>query len=420
MRNPVVFLLIFGLLILSIDFYSFRGFKKLIANIRVQTQFYLKILFWAIPSLLLISISIFLVLYNSVQPPTFISLFHFISGCFILIYAPKLIFIFFNLIDDIILLSRRIKNKFVSENEGSKRNDNVLSRRQFIIRTGAVLAGIDLFSIAYGIGWGRFNFTIRHETVKSSKIPKAFNGLRIVQLSDLHIGSFANSKNKIIEAVKRVNEQKPDLILFTGDFVNNLAKEIDGFLDILSKLSAKYGKYSILGNHDYGSYVHWASEVEKQENMERLKTLQKEMGFELLLNESRELTINNSSIELLGVENWGQKPFPQYGDISSALANTNPDTFKILLSHDPTHWDEQILGKTEIDLTLSGHTHGAQMGVELGNFRWSPVNLRYKHWGGMYTEGEQKLYVNTGIGFIGFPGRVGMPPEITVIELQSS
>jgi predicted MPP superfamily phosphohydrolase len=242
--------------------------------------------------------------------------------------------------------------------------------------------------------------------------------LRIVQISDFHIGSFLNSIDEVEVAVELINEQNADLLLFTGDFVNNLSSEMDKFIPILNKLKAKNGKYSILGNHDYGDYVPWNSMEEKRKNFDRLINLQEDLGFKVLINGSQKVALNGEEIELIGVENWGLPPFPQYGDLNKALLNTTQDSFKILMSHDPTHWDEEVLEKTNIDLTLSGHTHGAQFGIEIPGWRWSPVNMRYKRWGGLYTEGMQRLYVNTGIGFIGFPGRVGMPPEIAVIELK--
>jgi predicted MPP superfamily phosphohydrolase len=195
---------------------------------------------------------------------------------------------------------------------------------------------------------------------------------------------------------------------------------LDPFIDILKKLQSRLGKYSILGNHDYGEYVRWKTEQDKTDNLQRLFSLQKEIGFDLLLDESRKIKISDDEIELIGIENWGMPPFPQYGDLHKAMTNVDKNAFKILMSHDPTHWDAQVKDKTDIDLMLSGHTHGAQFGIEIPGWRWSPVNMRYKQWGGLYSEGKQSLYVNTGLGSIGYPGRVGMPPEITVFELNNA
>ena len=213
------------------------------------------------------------------------------------------------------------------------------------------------------------------------------------------------------------NELNPDVIFFTGDLVNNYADETDGWLPLLSSLSAQMGTYSILGNHDYGLYREWPSEEAYAQNMTKLKQVQAEVGFRLLMNEQVPLERGGDRISLIGVENWGRPPFPQYGDLKMAMKGADAQ-FKVLLSHDPDHWNEHVLGKEDIDLTLSGHTHGMQFGVNLGNRKWSPVSQRYPRWGGLYQEGNQYLYVNTGFGFIGFPGRVGMPPEITLLELR--
>ena len=241
-----------------------------------------------------------------------------------------------------------------------------------------------------------------------------------MQFSDFHIGSFLDYADEVEKAIEFINEQRADLLLFTGDFVNNVASEMDDFLPHLGKLTSGMGKFSILGNHDYGEYVHWPSPEEKERNLQELISIQAELGFQMLLNQHQRITRGDEFIELVGVENWGLPPFPQYGDLNKACSGVDPGAFKILLSHDPTHWDVQVLGKRDIDLTLSGHTHGAQFGVEIPGWRWSPVSFRYKRWGGLYQEGKQYLNVNTGIGFIGFPGRVGMPPEVTVIELRKA
>jgi len=333
-------------------------------------------------------------------------------------YIPKLVFIIFFLLENIFLYAR---SKFTRKREQGNVIDpggNPISRAQFLSRVGIVMAGIPFLSIAYGIKWGRFNFTVRNHTLNFPNLPASFDGLRLLQFSDFHIGSFLNNPQKVAEAVQFINRQNADLLLFTGDFVNNVSSEMDNFTSMLSQLQASMGKFSILGNHDYGDYYPWDSYAERKQNLERLIQTQEGMGFNMLLNDSIRIQRGDDQIELVGVENWGLPPFPQYGDLDKALENTQPDSFKILLSHDPTHWDEQVLGKTAVDLTLSGHTHGAQFGIEIPGWRWSPVSIRYKRWGGLYREGRQILNVNTGIGFIGYPGRVGMPPEITVIELR--
>ena len=420
MRNPFVFSLIFSAIILAIDFYAYSGIKKLTNSSRLRIKRFVFYLFWIVPFLLITGLIIFSIFSRSIDPSNVLVYFHYISGTFILFYIPKLVFIIFNLIDDLIQLGKWFYNKIIKTTNPTENKGKPISRKQFLTRTGVVIAGLPFISIAYGIKWGKFNYTTRKFSLSFNNLPVSFDGLRIVQISDFHIGSFLNSVDEVEIAVELINEQNADLLLFTGDFVNNLSSEMNRFIPILNKLRAKIGKYSILGNHDYGEYVPWDSLEEKRQNLDRLVKIQEDLGFRMLLNESHKVEIENEKIELVGVENWGLPPFPQYGDLNKALSTVEDSAFKILLSHDPTRWDEQVLEKTNIDLTLSGHTHGAQFGIEIPGWRWSPVNMRYKRWGGLYTEGKQSLYVNTGIGFIGFPGRVGMPPEITAIELKKS
>lgn len=415
-HNPFIFTLIFSAIILLIDFYSYRGVKKLTANYSQKIKRVINIFFWIIPIFLIAGLFLFSIL--SIRPANFLSYFHFISGTFILFYIPKLVFIVFNLFDDLYLFIKHLFNIGKKKEPEVEKQGQPISRATFLSRVGMVIAGVPFLSIAYGIKWGRFNFTVRRYKLSFSNLPPAFDGLQIVQFSDFHIGSFMHYGQKVAEAVELINQQNADLLLFTGDFVNNVSFEMDSFLSILENLTAKMGKYSILGNHDYGDYVPWNSAEEKRKNLERLVKIQDDLGFKMLLNDSQKIALNGDIIELIGVENWGLPPFPQYGDLNKALTNVNPDSFKILMSHDPSHWDAQVLNKTDIDLTLSGHTHGAQFGIEIPGWRWSPASIRYKRWGGMYNEDKQHLHVNTGIGFIGFPGRVGMPPEITVIDLR--
>jgi len=416
-NNPFVFVAIISVIILLIDIYSYRGIKKLVNHKSKLFQSFIFYLYWLVPVFLISGLFLIINSRNEIPQANSFNYFHALSGSFFLFYLPKLVFIIFNLFDDFVLLFKRI---FPGKKKFENNETNVINRRQFITQTGIIAAGLPFLSIAYGIKWGRFDFTIRNKELFFANLPSSFNGFRILQISDFHLGSFIGSEEKIKDAVNIINEQKADIILFTGDLVNNISEEIIPFFNTLKKIKARYGKYSVLGNHDYGEYVKWDSDDDKKANLESIITLQKEMGFDLLMNESRSINIKNDEINFLGVENWGLKPFPQYGDLSKALNTVSEDSFKILLSHDPTHWDEQVLKHTNIDLTFSGHTHGAQFGIEIPGWRWSPVKLRYKRWGGLYKENNQYLYVNTGIGFIGFPGRVGMPPEITVVELRNS
>jgi predicted MPP superfamily phosphohydrolase len=280
------------------------------------------------------------------------------------------------------------------------------------------MAGILLFvAFGYGMIRGRTHVKVVQETIVMQQLPESFHGLKIVQLSDLHLAGFFNNPGYIRQVVKRVNQLEPDMILFTGDMVHNFSEELDPFVEILRGLAAPLGKFAVLGNHDYGHYFQWDSPAEEAANLERVKTQIGAAGFDLLLNEHRTISLNDQSIELIGVENWGKPPFPQKGDLRNALEGTSHEVVKILMSHDPSHWDLQVRDQTNIPLTLSGHTHGMQFGVEIGDFRWSPSRWTYKHWGGLYGENGQYLYVNRGLGYTGFPGRVGIRPEITLLTL---
>ncbi len=267
---------------------------------------------------------------------------------------------------------------------------------------------------------GRYHYKENHVELKYENLPEKFDGFRIVHISDWHIGSFYGKPERIEEAVERINRTNPDIILFTGDLVNNLASEVEEFIPALKKLNAKYGVYSVLGNHDYGEYVSWADKAEAEANLTRLKELQKQVGFTLLNNTSTFIEIEGDKIGLIGVENWGIPPFPQYGNLDKAYENVKDAGFKVLMSHDPSHWEEEVKQKKNIDLTLSGHTHGMQFGINFKKLKWSPVKFKYPRWAGLYTEGKQDLFVSVGIGYIAFPGRVGMRPEIAILELHKS
>lgn len=280
---------------------------------------------------------------------------------------------------------------------------------------GVAFATICLGGILYGAFIGKTKFDVKEIIFRSPDIPASFNGYKIVQLSDIHIGSWTGNGKALKEAVQLVNAQQPDLIVFTGDLVNHRATELDDFEDILSGMKAKDGIYSILGNHDYGPYYHWESEKEKADNLAELERREANMGWILLNNEHTYLHRNNDSIALIGVENWGTPPFHGRGDLKKAVEGMNAD-FKILLSHNPTHWKAEVLPASDIDLMLAGHTHAMQMAIG----QHSPSSWAYKEWKGMYTEGKQNLYVNIGLGFVGMPFRLGAWPEITVITLEKS
>jgi predicted MPP superfamily phosphohydrolase len=344
-------------------------------------------------------------------------------GVVLLIMFPKLIVVIFHLMDDITFVFKKVVAYFTQQPKvAGQLAGPAITRWSFISKTGWALAAIPFFSILYGMARGRYNFRVSKTNLSFTNLPKSLSGLKIVHISDLHIGSFFNNYKAVTDGIEKINELEPDLILFTGDMVNNVARELDGWVPHLSKLKAKYGKYSILGNHDYGDYVEWSSGAEKTKNLDQLKALHKEIGFNLLLNERANFSIEEGEeIEILGMENWGQGGFSKYGDLTKTLSGSDSNKFQLLLSHDPSHWDAEVLGKTNIDLTLAGHTHGMQFGIEIPGFlKWSPAKYRYPRWGGLYSEDAQYIYVNRGFGYLGFPGRVGMPPEITEIILHKA
>lgn len=339
-------------------------------------------------------------------------------GLLVTFFFTKLFFLPFPLFEDIV---RIFKYGFDQTNKVVNKSDvsvKLWSRRKFVGQVGLAISALPFSSYLYGIFKGKYDYTIHQVPVTFPDLPDAFDGFKIAQISDVHAGSF-DSIESVRKGIDMIQEQGADLIVFTGDLVNNRAVEIEPFVKYFSELSAPYGKFAVLGNHDYGHYVKWKDESAKKENLEILFKHHESMGFQLMKNESVMIEKNGAKIRLAGVENWGKPPFPQFGDLDQTFQEAKKQDFSILLSHDPSHWDEQIIDHNQkIHLTLSGHTHGMQMGVEIPGFRWSPVKYRYPRWAGLYEEKDQFLYVNRGFGFIGFPGRVGIWPEITVLELK--
>ena len=289
----------------------------------------------------------------------------------------------------------------------------LITGNMLFFQIGWTLSFLLFVAILVGILWGRWNWKVHKVQLDFPHFPEDLNSVKILQISDVHVGSFFNNYKKVEKAIEKINALNADYVFFTGDLVNNSAAEMKGWESVFSKIQAKKGKYSILGNHDYGDYVKWESEDQKHQNLRDLIAIHEEIGFQPLLNESVELAPN---FWLLGVENWGKAPFRQSGELGKTLSNVPAEAFKLLLSHDPSHFDLQVLD-TDIDLTLSGHTHGMQFGIERFGIKFSPVSLRYKKWAGLYQVGKQYLYVNRGFGYLGFPGRVGIYPEITEITL---
>ena len=327
---------------------------------------------------------------------------------------PKLIILAFLFGEDIV----RFLSGTYQSLTGNREGDFLADRRKFISQTALVLSAIPFLGILHGVLIGKYRYRVVNHTLEFDDLPEEFDGFTITQISDIHSGSFDNKK-KLEYGVELINEQGSDVILFTGDLVNNQAIEMEPWIETFKKLRAPMGIYSILGNHDYGDYVSWPSKEAKEANMLRLYEIQKELGFTLLRNENVKLERGSASIDLIGVENWG-KGFGQYGDLRKATSNLSDQSFKILMSHDPSHFDEQVKNFSQfIHLTLSGHTHGMQFGIEIPGFiKWSPASLRYPKWAGLYEELGRYLHVNRGFGFLAFPGRVGIWPEITVLTLK--
>jgi len=408
-------------IILILDVYSYKGLVRLtrgIAGKPVGKIIYA--VFWFI-TLLFVAGILFAFLQESVaRSGKAQKNMYLIAGIMMTIYLPKMVFVGFHFVEDLVRIIAFLVRKTLGRISPPVNNGAVkISRSKFISQTGIILSALPFGTFLFGMMHGKFNYRIYREELWFSDLPKSFHGMRIVQLSDIHIGGLYGAWEKVEAAIDMVNEQNPDLILFTGDLVNDFVEELEGWMEILGKLKAKRGKYSILGNHDYGDYHYWKSDTAKKANLDKIKQAHLELGFQLMLNQSDTLTIDGDKIAIIGVENWGKPPFAQYGDLTLASEGTSGIPFKILLSHDPSHWEAEIMKKTDIQLTFSGHTHGMQFGIQTAKINWSPIQMKYPRWGGLYKENGQYLYVNRGFGYIGYPGRVGMPPEITVVDLYS-
>lgn len=336
---------------------------------------------------------------------------HIIAIIFLAFMVPKIFAALFLFVEDIFRLGQFV----IFKTQGDA---HFPERRRFVSMLSLGAAGVFTALVLDGVIFGKYRHKARLVKIKIKNLPEAFKGYRIVQISDVHSGSFDHPE-KLRHAINLINKQNADLVLFTGDMVNNLASEFQPFIGLFKEIKSKDGKFSVLGNHDYGSYVEWNSPQEQAQNLKTLMAYQEQAGFRMLMNEHIAIDRNGEKLYILGVENWGEKPFPQYGDLDKASAGIPQNAAKILMSHDPTHFDNIVKKHpADIALTLSGHTHGMQFGIDLKNWRWSPVQFRYKKWADLYESEGKYLYVNRGFGVIGYPGRVGVLPEITVFELS--
>lgn len=414
MRKFIIPIIIVVLLLL--DLYVFQAVKAALAQASPRTRLIVFIGYWTVA--LLCWIVVFTLPYWRAAAAH--GNFRLIIMTLVLgIYLGKLIASVFFLIDDLRRGGVWIFS-FFNQQPAPAVPDEIhgITRSRFLSRLGLLIGGGMLATLIYGFS-NKYDYKIRRIKIKFPDLPASFKGLKIVQLSDIHCGSFDNEE-KVSKGVEMVLKEKPDVIFFTGDLVNNKSEEIAGWKNVFRRLYAPMGVYSILGNHDYGDYMDWPSDEAKAENLQELKDIQAEMGWKMLNNANTVLEKEGQQIGLIGVENWSAKArFPKHGDLKKAHAGTEHLPFKILLSHDPSHWDAQVLTSfPDIDLMLAGHTHGMQFGVEIpGWIRWSPIQYAYKEWAGLYQKGKQYLYVNRGYGFLGYPGRVGILPEITVINL---
>jgi uncharacterized protein len=338
---------------------------------------------------------------------------------FFAVYLSKVFGVVVLFIDD---LQRGIKwvAKFFYKGASGELPGEPISRSVFLAKTAMVASAIPFGAMAYGVISGAHDYRVRRKTVYLPNLPKAFDGMKIGQLSDIHSGSFFN-KTAVKGGVEMFLNEKPDVIFFTGDLVNNETTEVKDYINIFGKLKAPLGVYSVTGNHDYGDYKSWSSQEAKRQNLRDLFAAHAEMGFNLLKNEHQFIREGEDRIAVIGIENWGAGRFSKYGKLDVAYKGSEEAPVKLLLSHDPSHWDAEVRPLyPDIDMAFAGHTHGFQFGVEIGGFKWSPSQYVYKQWAGLYQEGSQYLYVNRGFGYLGYPGRVGMPPELTIIELKKA
>ena len=415
MRNSPFWWVLIGFMLL-LDFYFFQAVKFLVNNVSPKTKTIIYSAYWIISLSAIIMLLILPFLHFEKQAKWIrTTIFAIIAG----VFFSKLIASVFFLVDDIRRGIQWIAGKiFFSNTEGENLQSGEKITRSAFLSWAGLLAGGGLFStLIYGFN-NKYRYQVKRVKLSAANLPAAFKGLKIVQISDIHSGSFSD-KEAVMKGIKKIIKEKPDLILFTGDLVNNTADEMEDYIEVFNKISAPLGVFSTLGNHDYGDYIQWDSEEAKKANLEKLKTIHARLGWKLLMNEHSILEKEGEKIAVIGIENWSAKSnFPKYGDLKKAYTGTEKYSYKILLSHDPSHWKAEVCETfKDIDLMLAGHTHGMQFGVEIPGVKWSPVQYVYKEWAGLYENTTQKLYVNRGFGFIGYPGRVGILPEITVLEL---
>jgi predicted MPP superfamily phosphohydrolase len=406
-------LIIISILLLIIDLYIYKAILNIYPKWPEAKKQRFSFIWWGYSIILITGafISIYFNIPLGIRAVILVS--------FFITFVTKVFFIPILFIDDfrrgIIWLTRKWKSDAKQE---IVKTENPISRSEFLVKTGMTVAALPFGTLTWGIVSGAYDYRVRKQVLYLPNLPKEFDGIKMGQISDIHSGSFYNKK-AVAGGVDMLMKEKPDFVFFTGDLVNGKASEMKDYQDIFAKVKAPLGVYSTLGNHDYGMYEVWSSEKARLANLETLKKIHGLMGWNLLMNEHKRLKVDGQEIGILGIENWGGGRFPKFGKMEEAIKNTDDLSVKLLLSHDPSHWRAEVLPKyPSIDAVFAGHTHGAQFGVESEYVKWSPVQYIYNEWDGLYQEGHQQLYVNVGYGFIGYPGRVGIMPEITMFELR--
>ncbi len=403
--------ILLAVLLLTIDWFAFQAVSFLLQGVNPTLRQVIVICYWLIP---VMSVAYAFAVDRGWTAKWPRSLKVIFTSLIFIVYFSKLLMGVVIVVDDLRRGIAYIIGSIAPETDFSA------ARNPFMSKLGFVVGLIPLLSLTYGLIRNPYRYKVFRKDITLPDIPVTMDGLRIVQIFDIHVGSFLR-KDLVIKSVEIINSLDPDLVFFTGDLVNNSADEADAYIDVFNKIKSRHGIFSVLGNHDYGDYMRWPTAEAKESNLEKLKFQHKKLGWDLLLNAHRVVDIQGSKVGVIGVENYSAHPrFQKYGDMRIATTGLRQTDITILLSHDPSHWDDEVLAHyPKVDLTLSGHTHGFQFGIELaGFFKWSPVQYFYKRWAGLYREGRQYLYVNRGLGFLGYPGRVGILPEITLLTIR--
>ena len=413
MADRTFLLVIISILLLLIDWYIYRAVRAIKPGWAKNSLPYI---WWGYSVLLIVGV--FIGIFFNLR----LSLRAIILVAFFMTVISKILLLPFVLVDDLRRAVLWVKQKYfysAKKSDAKPKTKETITRSDFIIKAGIAVAALPFATLTYGIISGAYDYQINRRKIYLPNLPKAFDGIKLAQLSDIHSGSFYNKK-AVLGGVEMLLAEKPDIIFFTGDLVNNVAPEMKDYQDIFSKVKAPLGVYSILGNHDYGDYYYGPGpSAAKASNLVAVKSIHNTLGWDLLINTNRKVKVDNEEISIIGIENWGAGRFPKYGKMDLAVQKTDNSPVKLLLSHDPSHWRGQVISEyPEIDMMFSGHTHGMQFGVVTDRFQWSPIQYIYKEWAGLYQEKHQQLYVNVGYGFLGYPGRVGILPEITIFELK--